>query len=74
MADVLSTADAARLLGVVPATVRHMEKQGQIPARRTEGGIRLFFREDVERVAAEREARQKAKADRSQREPIGAAS
>lgn len=74
MADVLSTADAARLLGVVPATVRHMEKQGQIPALRTEGGVRIFLRDDVERIAEERAARQKLKTDRAVTRNVGAAS
>ncbi len=50
----LSSADAARLLGVVPATVRQMERSGRLPARRTTGGIRLFRQEDVERLARER--------------------
>lgn len=50
----LSSADAARLLGVVPATVRSMERSGRLPARRTAGGIRLFRQEDVERLARER--------------------
>lgn len=50
----LSVADAARLLGVVPATVRQMERDGRLPAQRTAGGMRLFRREDVERVVAER--------------------
>ncbi len=50
----LSSADAARVLGVVPATVRQMERSGRLPARRTVGGMRLFRREDVERLARER--------------------
>jgi excisionase family DNA binding protein len=54
MDDFLSPADAARLLGVVPATVRQMERDGRLPAQRTAGGMRLFRREDVERLAQER--------------------
>ena len=54
MGQLLSVADAARLPGVVPATVRHMERSGRLPAERTAGGMRLFRREDVERLAAER--------------------
>lgn len=74
MNEVLSTAAAARILGVVPDTVRQLERKGEIPALRMEGGTRVFLRSDVERVAAEREARQNAKANRPQLEPIGAAS
>ncbi len=58
--DLLSTADAARILGVVPATVRQLERNGRLPAIRTAGGIRLFRRADVERFARERALRQVA--------------
>jgi len=54
MAQLLSAADAAWLLGVVPATVRQMERDGRLPAQRTAGGMRLFRREDVERLVAAR--------------------
>lgn len=54
MEQLLSTADAARLLGVVPATVRLMERDGRLPAQRTAGGMRLFRLDDVERLVAER--------------------
>lgn len=51
----LSAADAARVLAVTPATVRHMQRRGDLPvAAKTEGGVHLFLREDVERLAAER--------------------
>lgn len=51
----LSPSDAARILGVVPATVRAMALSGRLPpATMTESGIRLFRREDVERLAVER--------------------
>ena len=54
----LATADAARMLGVTPATVRQMERRGELKAaERTEGGIRLFRRVDVERLAKRRAAR-----------------
>lgn len=57
MERLLGPADAARILGVVPATVRAMALSGRLPpATMTEGGIRLFRREDVERLAAERTA------------------
>jgi excisionase family DNA binding protein len=60
MDDLLSPADAARLLGVVPATVRQMERDGRLPAQRTVGGMRLFRREDVERLRDARAAGQQA--------------
>ncbi len=54
MTQLMTAADAARLLGVVPATVRQMERDGRLPAERTVGGMRLFRREDVERLVAVR--------------------
>ncbi len=65
----LSVADAARLLGVVPATVRQMERDGRLPAQRTAGGMRLFRREDVERLVAQRaKAGQRSEPDESHTE------
>lgn len=56
MDHLLTAADAARILNVVPATVRVMALSGRLPvAATTEGGIRLFRREDVERLARERD-------------------
>ena len=49
-------ADAARLLDVTPSTVRLMEKRGELPAERTESGVRLFDRADVEHLAQKRAA------------------
>jgi hypothetical protein len=55
----LSAADAARVLGVTPATVRLMHRRGELPvAAKTEGGVHLFCRSDVDRVAAQRAQRQ----------------
>ncbi len=59
MDPLLTPADAARILGVVPATVRLMAETGRLPALRTESGMRLFRREDVERLAAARTANDK---------------
>lgn len=51
----LSVADASRILGVTPQTVRLMIRRGTLPvASKTVGGIHLFKREDVERLAAQR--------------------
>ena len=58
MERLLAPSDASHILGVVPATVRAMAIDGRLrPVAITEGGIRLFRREDVERLAAERTAR-----------------
>jgi DNA-binding transcriptional MerR regulator len=51
----LSSADAARILGVTPATVRLMQKRGTLVAAEiTTGGIRLYRRSEVDRVDAQR--------------------
>jgi len=39
---------------LVPDTIRTWEHRGRLHAQRTEGGIRLFTRLDVDRLAAER--------------------
>jgi excisionase family DNA binding protein len=54
----LSVADASRLLDVTPQTVRLMVRRGVLAvAAQTVGGIKLFRREEVERlVAVRREA------------------
>ena len=63
----LSTADAARVLGVTPATIRLMARRGDLPvAAMTEGGIHLFRRAAVERLARQR-AKRKQQAER----PVG---
>jgi excisionase family DNA binding protein len=51
MDEYLTVAEAARLLGVVPATVRQMERVGRLPALRTAGGVRFFRKGDVARLA-----------------------
>jgi excisionase family DNA binding protein len=53
----LLTSDVARVAGVSRATVIEWERRGLLSAERTEGGVRLFRREDVERVARERAER-----------------
>jgi excisionase family DNA binding protein len=49
------TTEAARILEVSPETVRHWERVGILPALKTERGVRLFDRRDVERLARERQ-------------------
>jgi excisionase family DNA binding protein len=50
--QLLTTTDAARLIGVSSETIRVWEGVGKLPAMRTQSGTRLFKRDDVERVAA----------------------
>jgi excisionase family DNA binding protein len=51
----LSSADASRVLGVTPATIRRMVRRGDLrAAAMTEGGIHLFRRKDVEALARRR--------------------
>ncbi len=51
----LTTADAARILGVTPAAVRLMERQGRLPsAGRTQSSIRLFRKAEVVALAKQR--------------------
>jgi excisionase family DNA binding protein len=56
--DVLLTSEAARVLGVSPDTVRLWERIGRLPAVKTDRGVRLFNRADVERVRLARECQQ----------------
>lgn len=50
----LSVGDAARRLGISSAGVVAMERTGKLQAIRTEGGMRLFAADDVERLAEAR--------------------
>ena len=54
MERLLNTSGAAKILAVVPDTVRLWERTGRLPALRTESGMRLFRRQDVEALAARR--------------------
>lgn len=51
MSDYLTTSDTARILNRAGATVLYYERKGRLKAIRTQGGIRLFERADVERLA-----------------------
>jgi excisionase family DNA binding protein len=57
--QLMTASDAARILGVVPNSVRRMTDTGELPAIRTVGGFRLMKQSDVERLAAERAERPK---------------
>jgi len=58
MSDKLTSNDAAKILERAPATVIYYERIGRLKAERTQGGMRLFSREDVERLAAELKAKE----------------
>jgi DNA-binding transcriptional MerR regulator len=51
MTEFLTTGDAARILGKASATVLYYEKIGRLRPIRTLGGVRLFYRDEVERLA-----------------------
>ncbi len=53
MCDYLLTGEVARLLNRSAATVHYYNRTGKLTATRATGGVRLFLREDVERLAAE---------------------
>ena len=59
MAVFLSANDAAEILGVTAQMVRLYERAGKLRALRTAGGIRLFFREEVDEFAAKRRNEQR---------------
>ena len=48
MNDLLTTADAARVLDISPDGVRWLTRNGRLPAIRTRSGVRLYFNRDVE--------------------------
>ena len=56
--EFIETGGVARMIDRSPARVLQLADAGVLPvAARTEGGRRLFRREDVERYVAERAAR-----------------
>lgn len=60
MSELLIASEAAKLLNCTAANIRALERSGKLPALRTESGVRIFKREDVNRLASER-AQQKSK-------------
>ena len=54
--DPVLTTEAAHILKVSPETIRHWERIGILPAVKTERGVRLFDRRDVEQLARERQS------------------
>jgi DNA-binding transcriptional MerR regulator len=54
----LTASDAARILDLTPGAIRQMHKRGELAvAEQTAGGVNLFLRDEVERVAAVRRLR-----------------
>lgn len=55
MSELLTPADAAKILGLTPAGVRLAAKDGRLRVTATTpSGARLFLREDVERFKRDR--------------------
>ncbi len=54
MAVFLTANDAAKILGVTAQMVRLYKRAGKLRALRTAGGMRLFFREEIEAFAKKR--------------------
>ena len=73
----LLTSQVARLLDRSAETVRLMERQGRLPAIKTEKGVRLFALADVEAVAEqlarEGEARRAMRSSRDKAPPAAEA-
>ncbi|WP_121989069.1 MerR family transcriptional regulator [Nitrospira lenta] len=61
---IMTTAEVARLLDVVPNTIRGYESAGLLPADRTATGVRVFRRPDVEAFAKRRSAMHAVTSDR----------
>lgn len=54
---IMTTAEAARYLNVVPNTVRGYESRGLLPADRTATGVRIFCRHEVEAFGKSRDGK-----------------
>jgi len=53
-APLLSTSEAAEILGVTSQTIRNWDDRGTLPAVRTPKGYRFFNRAQVEALAEQR--------------------
>ena len=51
---ILTTAEAAKILELTPASVRALERAGKLKALRTPSGVRIFRLEDVQRLKEKR--------------------
>lgn len=54
MGQVYTTSEAARRVGVSEGTIRKLEREGKLPATKSERGTRFFSREDLDRLAEQR--------------------
>ena len=52
--DPMLTGEAARLLEIAQDTLREWDRRGLLKARRTPSGVRVFARDEVERLAEQR--------------------
>ncbi len=59
--DFLTKNDAAKTLARSPETVLYHESKGHLTSIRTAGGMRLFRRADVEKLARELQAKERAR-------------
>jgi excisionase family DNA binding protein len=59
--ELMTVADAGRILGVSTDMVRLLERDGRLPCMRTVRGVRLFRRADVVQLAEERRTNGKRK-------------
>jgi excisionase family DNA binding protein len=62
MREPISGSTAAKILNCAESTIRLWADQGRLPHLRLPSGIRVFERADVERLAAQRVEREKARA------------
>ncbi|MFL6213609.1 MAG: MerR family transcriptional regulator [Blastocatellia bacterium] len=60
MSELLIASEAAKLLDCTAANIRALERAGKVPALRTASGVRIFRREDVDRLALERQRKRDA--------------
>jgi excisionase family DNA binding protein len=54
--ELMTIGQVARAAGISPTAVRWHVDQGRLPVLRALGGLRLFYRDDVDRFLAERDA------------------
>lgn len=54
MRQVFTTSEAARRVGVSEGSIRKWEREGRLPAVKSERGTRFFTLEDLDRFAAQR--------------------
>lgn len=74
MEKLMLSSDAARLVGVTPASIREAAISGRLPvAAVTQGGVRLFTLEDVQRFLRERKKRAAVPAPPRSAEQAGSA-